>query len=127
MKKSLITLTILMLIIFFLYSCSKKQAEEIKTEPETPVVPPTGGTVTVDNVTFTNYIQALVQTKCASCHTAGGSGAPSWTYSNYASVTANSAKINNAVLVTGVMPMNGSLSTSEKQLLKAWLDKGMPQ
>lgn len=124
MKKNLITLAMLMAMVFVLYSCSKKQAEEI--EPETPTSP--GDTaVTVNNVTYANYIQALLQTKCAGCHASGRGGAASWTYSDHASVTSNSARINTAVLVNGTMPLGGSMTATEKQLLKAWLDKGMPQ
>lgn len=86
-----------------------------------------GDDVTADNVTYTNFVGALLQSKCSSCHTGSGEGTPHWTFSSFNSVKDNIDRINDAVIVRRVMPKNGSLSTRERELLKAWIDKGAPQ
>jgi len=101
-------------------SCSKNQGEE----PQ-----PSGGNkeITANNVSYENFVGSLIQNKCSACHAAGGEGASQWTFSDYISVKNNGARINNAVLVTGIMPQTGSLSSNEKALLKAWFDRNMPE
>ncbi|MGK6349974.1 c-type cytochrome [Parapedobacter sp. DT-150] len=89
--------------------------------------PPDGDEVTVDNVTYTNFVDGLFQTRCSSCHTGSGAGTSQWVFSGYGSVRDNLARINDAVVVRRIMPQNGSLSARELQLLAAWVEKGAPQ
>jgi len=106
-----------------LFACSKKQAEELK--PETPT--PNGPTpVTTANVTYTNFAGALFQTKCNSCHGPNGGMKGVWALNGLASIK-NDARVANSVLVTKTMPRGGSITTSERELLQAWVDKGMPE
>lgn len=110
-------------ITALLFACSKKQAEEIK--PETPT--PNGPTpVTTANVTYTNFAGALFQTKCNSCHGPNGGMKGVWALNGLASIK-NDARVANSVLVTRTMPIGGSLTASERELLQAWVDKGMPE
>ncbi|MEH6305870.1 hypothetical protein RYH73_09465 [Olivibacter sp. CPCC 100613] len=118
-RKSFHALAILTSFIAVLYSCSKDQA----AEPESPG----NEEVTAENVSYNNFAGALFQTKCAGCHAAGGGASGRWTFSDYNSVRSNGTRINNVVLVTGTMPLGGSLSTNEKALLKAWFDRNMPE
>jgi len=120
MKNCLFLLGMLSAGLSVLDGCSKDQAMEPETES------PEGG-VTAENVTYANFISGLVQTKCASCHAQGGGGSTFWTFSGYSSVKNNAPAIDNAVLVTGSMPLGGSLTVNEKALLKAWFDRGMPE
>lgn len=113
---------VFLLAAALLCSCSKDQAEETPTPDPEP-----GNNVTANNVTYTNFVGGLIQAKCSACHAAGGAGSSQWAFSGYASVTTNGSRINNAVLVTGIMPMTGSLTTNEKALLKAWFDRSMPE
>lgn len=107
----------LAIVILYLASCSKKQAEEPKPEePETT-------TVTVDNVSYNNYVKALFETKCASCHASGGTASTHWTFSGYNSVRSNAAVIADVVLVKRIMPANGSLDQKQLELLDAWFNK----
>ena len=120
-KQNLIFL--LAAITAMLFACSKKQAEELK--PETPT--PNGPTpVTTANVTYTNFAGALFQTKCNSCHGANGGMKGVWALNGLASIK-NDARVANSVLVTKTMPRGGSITTSERELLQAWVDKGMPE
>jgi mono/diheme cytochrome c family protein len=110
-------------ITAMLFACSKKQAEELK--PETPT--PNGPTpVTTANVTYTNFAGALFQTKCNSCHGPNGGMKGVWALNGLASIK-NDARVANSVLVTKTMPRGGSITTSERELLQAWVDKGMPE
>ncbi|MEC3880540.1 hypothetical protein [Parapedobacter sp. 10938] len=86
-----------------------------------------GDEVTTENVTYTNFAGSLLQTKCSGCHAGSGEGTSQWVLSGFNSVKDNIERINDAVIVRRVMPKNGSLSTRERELLKAWIDKGAPQ
>ncbi|SKB62164.1 hypothetical protein SAMN05660841_01559 [Sphingobacterium nematocida] len=117
MKSTIVnSLGLLTLVILLITGCSKKQADEPKPEEPTPT------TVTVDNVSYNNYVKVLFENKCNSCHASGGAGSGKWTFSGYTSVKSNAAKIANVLLVTKVMPMNGSLSAKEIELLNAWFN-----
>ncbi|MBB6239078.1 mono/diheme cytochrome c family protein [Pedobacter sp. AK013] len=110
-------------ITALLFACTKKQAEELK--PETPT--PNGPTpVTTANVTYSNFAGALFQTKCNSCHGPNGGVKVVWALNGLASIK-NDARVANSVLVTKTMPKGGSLTVSERELLQAWVDKGMPE
>ncbi len=86
-----------------------------------------GDNVTVDNVTYTNFVGGLLQSNCSSCHTGNGEGTSHWTFAGYNSVASNLDRINDVVIVRRIMPQGGSLSARQLELLKAWIDKGAPQ
>lgn len=108
-------------ITALLFACSKRQAEELK--PTTPTGPTA---VTTANVTYSNFAGALFQTKCNSCHGPSGALKSVWAFNGIASIK-NDSRVANSVLVTKTMPKGGSLTTSERELLQAWFDKGMPE
>ena len=112
----------LVLVMLSLMGCGKDNGP-------TPDPPGNGGgdEVTAENVTYANFVGSLLQSKCSSCHAGSGEGTPYWTFSGYSSVKENIERINDAVIVRRIMPKTGSLSTRERELLKAWIDKGAPQ
>lgn len=115
------TVSVMMILLTIgIVSCTKKQADELS--PEKPVE-----TVTAANVSYTNFAKALFESKCNSCHANGQSGSGKWTFSGYNSVKDNISKINNAVLVTKSMPMGGSLTAKEIELLGAWIKRSVPE
>lgn len=121
MKRPVILTLLVSLLISILYSsCSKNQGEEPQPQDE-------NNQVTASNVSYENFVGSLIQNKCSACHASGGEGASQWTFSGYTSVKDNGTRIHNAVLVTGIMPKVGSLSSNEKVLLKAWFDRNMPE
>ena len=124
-NSNLFILSCLIGLFSLMYGCSKKQADEVTPDGKPGTTTPEG-TVTADNVTFTNYMKGLVEGNCSSCH--GGSvGQGGFTYSGYSSLVANEARIKNQVLVLKAMPKGGSLTAAQLALIKAWFDKGMPQ
>lgn len=121
-KKKLWKASLLALVVFGFAGCGK---DNDSPAPEPP--PPGGNDVTVDNVTYANFVGSLLQSKCSSCHTGSGAGTSHWVFAGYNSVRDNLARINDAVIVRKIMPQNGSLSNRELELLEAWIDKGAPQ
>jgi len=110
------------LVLFYVLlsiSCSKRQADEI---PPTPVTPGVGAST----VTYTNFTEALLQTKCAGCHAAGRSASTIWTFNGLASVTSNETRIRRVVLETRSMPIGNTLTAAELTSLREWFDNKMP-
>lgn len=108
------------LVLFYVLlsiSCSKRQADEVV--PQTPGV----GTSTI---TYTNFTEALIQTKCAGCHGTGRSAAAIWNFNGLASITSNEARIRRVVLETRSMPIGNSLTDTELTSLREWFDNNMP-
>ncbi|WP_286862345.1 MULTISPECIES: c-type cytochrome [Sphingobacterium] len=103
-----------------LTACTKKQAQELSPDDEEE-------TVTAANVSYINFAKALFETKCSSCHAPGRGASAKWTFSGYSSVKDNSTRINNAVLVTKSMPIGGSLTVKEIELLDAWIKRNTPE
>lgn len=120
MKHRMVYLTLTVMYLLLL-SCSKRQAAEMAPTP--PVNPEKPGTA----VTYTNFAQALFQTKCGGCHSAGRGAAAIWTFNGLASVTTNQSRIKQAVLVNKSMPLGGTLSAAELKSLQEWFDKNMPE
>lgn len=121
MKQQLGKVSLLLLMILAIAGCGKDD------NGPTPDPPTPGGDVTAENVTYANFIGALLQSKCSSCHAGTGPGTTKWVFSGYSSVKDNLARVNDMVIVRKLMPQNGSLSTRERELLKAWIDKSGPQ
>lgn len=116
--KNQVSIILLAVFVTLSFACSKKQAEEIK---------PAGPTsVTIANVTYANFAGALFQTKCANCHGPNGALKTIWLFNGIASIKSD-ARVANSVLVTKTMPKGGTLTVSERELLQAWFDKGMPE
>ena len=122
MKRNRLTLIFIYPLLLFtasLTGCGKDQAENVEPNPE-------GSDVTASNVSYSNYVGKLLESRCNSCHNVGGSGSSKWTFSGIESVKSNSDKIKNVVLVTMTMPMGSSLSAKERELLDAWFKRNMP-
>ncbi|MGE8427117.1 MAG: c-type cytochrome [Sphingobacterium sp.] len=117
-----IVMSLFALTVLSFSACTKKQAQELTSNPDNGTE-----TVTVLNVSYTNFSKALFETKCSSCHATGRSASARWTFSGYTSVKDNIAKINNAVLVAKSMPLGGSLTAKEIELLDAWIKRNSPE
>ena len=103
-------------------SCSKSSE---KTDGSNPG----GGTTTIDctgvAATFSADVNPIIQTNCATnsgCHGAGSSNGPG-PLLTFAQISNNKAAIRSAVL-SGAMPLGGSLSTAQKNTIACWIDHG---
>ncbi len=120
-KRAFLIFMFILLISAGIISCSKKQADEIIPDQVPATETPGAGVV------YTGAVQDLITTKCGGCHAAGKQAAAIWTFAGYGSVTANSARIKQAVLVSKTMPLGGSLTSAELKLLQDWFNNGMKQ
>ena len=87
------------------------------TTPTASVSPSTATKVAFKDV------KAIIAKNCLSCHSnAGRSGGRA--FEDDTDIVNNAARINTAAVVLGRMPLSGNkLSDSEKQTIKAWVEK----
>jgi hypothetical protein len=108
------------LCYLFFAACSKNQSDPGSPDPVVPPKP-------TAQVTYTNFVGPLLQTKCAFCHAAGQPQASFWTFNGYASVIGSADLIHQLVLVTKDMPRSGSLTAAELKSFQDWYDQGKLQ
>jgi hypothetical protein len=114
MRKAFVFMSILILSVALIISCSKND--------------PGGGNVNIDctNVskTFATDVNPIIQTFCnqTACHDAGSSNGVG-PLTNYSQISNNSAAIRSAIMA-GTMPQNTTLSTSQKNTIICWIDSG---
>jgi len=100
----------------------------VKDKGKLPVVVPPPVSV-CDSATYTKKIKAIIDAKCATCHSPAGGPTGGVNLTTYAEVSGKSSRINARALVEGTMPQTGSpqLTADEKALIQCWLDKGTPE
>jgi hypothetical protein len=79
------------------------------------------------HATFSGDIAPLIQTQCAigsGCHAAGSNNGPGQ-LTSFNEIRAASSNIKSAV-ESGRMPLGGSLSQTQINLVKCWVDSGSP-
>ena len=82
-----------------------------------------------DSVTFTKTIKPIFDSKCISCHFAGGSGPGDFTTYAGIKLKVDAGLIKGRLIdVTGaIMPQGGpALPSNQLDLIKCWLDAGAP-
>ena len=82
------------------------------------------------NVTYTNQIKAIVDTKCAftNCHVSGFSSGDFSTYNNMLSRLESGLIERRAIQLKNMPPSDfPQLSTEELDVLSCWLSKGFPE
>jgi len=110
-------------LLFFCVSCYKK-GNTIK-----PAASSTSDSVNVSNVTYTNYVHALLKNNCSSCHAATGSAAAFWINTNtYDNASEYGVRIKET-MVEGSMPPPPRIpfSQADKDLITAWIKRGLPE
>ena len=82
-----------------------------------------------DSVTYTNDIKPIIDSKCVSCHYAGGTGNGDYQTSPYAGLKqkVDNGSFKNRAIILHDMPQGGPpLSQEEMDLINCWLDAGAP-
>jgi uncharacterized membrane protein len=74
------------------------------------------------NPTYMDDIKPLFQAKCITCHNSTGPF-PDWM--NYEVVFNKKDAIKNRIVVKKDMPLGGTLTDEERNLIKVWIDKGL--
>jgi hypothetical protein len=89
-----------------------------------------GGTPTPPSCTttqsFSTTVNAIIQGNCtnAGCHNATSTNGPG-ALTTYQKIFDNRTAIRSAVQ-SGLMPKNGSLSSTQKSAILCWIDQGAP-
>lgn len=90
------------------------------------------GTTTVDcnkyNSTYNSNMKAIIDSKCGTCHTTGGSAQFSGVYDTYADMK-NGLDVMWLEIKEGRMPQPGStpLTDAEKEAFECWEKAGFPE
>lgn len=111
MKATLLSLTTLLLLV----GCNNNSMQVLETKIVGGTSPITKGVVGFDQV------KPIFQAKCSNCHN-GSMHPKNWT--NYDTSKADLVKLNDRMFVVSNMPSVGTLTSSEKTLIKAWLEGG---
>ncbi len=104
--KSILLITICLTIL----SC------ETNVEEETPI---DENNSCDSDISFASSIKTIIDINCISCH--GGNQFPD--LRTYEVISANASNIKGQV-VSRRMPLNGSLTSEEIELIRCWIDNG---
>jgi mono/diheme cytochrome c family protein len=85
--------------------------------------------VTEQNVTYQNYVKPLLTKNCATCHGVGGSAEPWWLNTNSYDNAVNNANQIATTIISGTMPPPPKFPfcQADRDLMAAWISKGMPE
>lgn len=100
-----------------------------KGEPVTSAATFIPDGVTTTNVTHTNYVAGVLKNNCSTCHGKGGSADTYWLNTN---TYQNASEFGDRIvetIVNGSMPPvpRKPLSAADRNMMKAWINRGMPQ
>jgi mono/diheme cytochrome c family protein len=85
--------------------------------------PPDPSTITPATVSWSRVSAEFFGPRCAICH---GNGGANFNSSDYGSVVAQYARIEQEVFERKRMPPDSPLTAYEQALLSTWIDNGMP-
>ena len=85
--------------------------------------------ITNENVTYTNFIHPLLKKNCSTCHGTEGSAKVWWLNDNTYNNAVKHHKIIIGTMVNGTMPPppKFSFTSRDRQLMQAWIKRGLPQ
>jgi uncharacterized membrane protein len=109
--------------IFLLCGCSKK-GDIVNSQAN---FVPDG--VTLDNVTYTNYIHSVLKNNCSTCHGKDGSAPQYWFNTNtYENAAQYGIRIMETIVENSMPPApRKPFSDADKDLFKAWINRGSPE
>ena len=113
-----------MLITMLLFAaCSKKG--DVVSSPANFI--PAG--VTIENVTYTNYIHDVLKNNCSTCHGIAGSAPQYWYNTNTYDNAVEYGRRIMETIVEGSMqpPPRKPFSQADKDMFKAWINRGSPE
>ncbi len=88
-----------------------------------------GGNISCDsiNAKFATNVKPIIQTRCAiqGCHTATAI-AGGVNLENFNQVVLKAQRIKQRAVIERTMPLGGSITDSERNILQCWIDAGTP-
>ena len=110
-------------MLAFMASCSKSSDETNSTGGGGG-----GGSTTLDcsgpAKSFVTDVRPVMLASCGSCHGAGSGNGPG-ALTTYTEIF-NSRNIIRAAVISGNMPLNGTLTAAQKNAIVCWIDNGAP-
>ena len=105
------SICVFMIAVFLIFSCENHVQEDDIVEMEASNCDP--------NTSFTTSVKPIIDANCVSCH--NGSQPPN--LSSYNGVSSNASNVKTQV-ISRRMPLGGSLTTEEIELIRCWIDNG---
>lgn len=110
-----------LVIILFIYSCTKDVGQNISLSPNTQSV----SANSCDTVKYSLHIAPIIASNCLGCHTSGpGTGILTTYLGVKAKVDNGSFKARVIDLLPSPMPQGGALSPDKIALIQCWLNNG---
>lgn len=116
---------IILISFLFIVLCSCSKESEYISDRQVFA----NASVTEQNVSYQNFVGPLLSQKCYTCHGVGGSAQPWWLNTNtYANAISNSNQIS-FTIINGTMPPppRFPFSQHDRDLMAAWISRGMPE
>ena len=101
---------IFVMILTAIFSCENNVEEEVVTGGEEPCNP---------NISFAISVKPIIDNNCISCH--NGNQFPD--LRTYQGISSNAEKVRIQV-VNRTMPIGGSLTANEIELIRCWIENG---
>ncbi len=102
----------LVLLSITFFSCENNVEEE-------PIVGGGGNEPCDSNISFADNVKPIIDSRCVSCH--NGNQSPD--LRTYEGVSNNAQRVRSQV-VSRRMPLNGSLSDDQIELIRCWIENG---
>ncbi len=109
--KNILVLLVLSIVLF---SCETNVEEETGINPD-----PTSPVICDPDISFVASIKPIIDNNCISCH--GGNQAPN--LRTYEGISNNADRVRTQV-VSRRMPLGGSLTNEEIELIRCWIENG---
>ncbi|UKM64696.1 hypothetical protein GSB9_01253 [Flavobacteriaceae bacterium GSB9] len=109
-------------LTLFAFNCSSSSEDDMTSQPD-PDPDPTPS----EKVTYEADIKSIISNNCISCHGTTLTNNAPMSLTTYSQVSSYIDGILDRINRTGAgkMPVNGSLSTTEKNLIQQWKDDGL--
>jgi len=109
--------------IILITGCSKK-ADAVRSQEN---FVPDG--VTLSNVTYTNYVRSVLKNNCSTCHGKDGSAPQYWYNTNtYENAAQHGLRIMETIVENSMPPVpRKPFSEIDKEMFKAWINRGSPE
>jgi len=116
------TAIVAVVALLFLASCYKKGDAVVKSPDTTEL------NVTDSTVTYNNYIHDILKNNCSTCHGQGGSAQQFWYNTNtYDNAVQYGVRIMETIVENSMPPVpRKPFSDRDKQLIRAWINRGSP-
>ncbi len=118
----IVATNILFFMLAFNFSCSK-QGDFISDVKDSASID-----VTPENVSYKNFVEPLLTKNCSTCHGLGGSAEVWWLNNKTYENAAKYSDIISTTIINKTMPPPPKFpfTNRDRNLMKLWIERGMP-